>query len=126
VLSQDIATQAIGLIDCEQDIVQMELEHPERFAGSDNIPAPIAKWNGTIAELLELSVSVHGAGLIVKSTGEPMAYSDVISLVENIFGLTVSRPYECKSKLFMRKKDETPFLNRLIMVFHSEVERFYL
>lgn len=55
-----------------------------------------------------------------------MAYSDVISLVENIFGLTVSRPYERKSKLFMRKKDETPFLNRLITVFRSEVEKFYL
>jgi hypothetical protein len=104
----------------------MELEHPERFVRADNAPTPLAKWNGTIAELLELSVSVHGAGLIGKSTGEPMAYSDIISLVENIFGLTISRPYERKSKLFMRKKDETPFLNRLITVFHSEVEKFYL
>ncbi|GHV05212.1 hypothetical protein FACS189416_4590 [Bacteroidia bacterium] len=57
-LLQDIATQVIGLIDCELEIVKMELEHPERFVKADNAPAPLAKWNGAIAELLELSVSI--------------------------------------------------------------------
>ncbi|GHU55155.1 hypothetical protein FACS189411_03090 [Bacteroidia bacterium] len=58
VLLQDIATQVIGLIDCELEIVKMEREHPERFVKADNAPASLAKWNGAIAELLELSVSI--------------------------------------------------------------------
>jgi hypothetical protein len=102
----------------------MELEYPERFT-VETTPAALAKWTGTISELLELAVSVHNTGTAVKSTGEPMAWSDVIALIERIFGLKIPRPYERKSKLFNRKKDETPFLHKLITVFKTEIEKYY-
>ena len=100
----------------------MELEYPERFI-SQAPKAPSVKWLGSIAELLELAIPVFCAGKIAKPTGEPMAYSDVVALIEEIFGITVSRPYERKTKLFNRKKSETPFLNKLITIFRLEVEK---
>ncbi len=119
-----VIDRAVSAIDCELEIVGMELAHPERFVRPER-HSPLAKWIGTISELLEMAVSVHCAGKIAKPTGEPMAYSDVVTLIENVFGLQISRPYERKSKLLSRKKDETPFLHKLISVFRTEVERFY-
>ena len=119
-----VIEQALSLIDCELDIVKMELEHPERFMQPES-HTPLAKWNGTVSELLELAVSVHSAGKFSKPTGEPMVFSDVVTLVESIFGITISRPYERKSKLFSRKKDETPFLRNLITVFRTAAEKFH-
>lgn len=103
----------------------MELAHPERFVQPER-HSPLAKWNGTISELLEITVSVLCSGKMAKPTGEPMAYSDAVALIESVFGLRISRPYERKSKLLARKKDETPFLRKLISVFRAEVEKSLL
>jgi hypothetical protein len=116
--------KAVALIDCELEIVRMELEYPERFVVSTP-PAPLAKWNGTIAELLELVVPVHFAGKLLKPSGEPMAYSDIISLINNLFGVEISKPYDRKTKLLSRKKGGTPFLDMLITVYLAEIEKMY-
>ncbi len=116
---------AVAAIDCELKIVEMELAHPERFVRPER-QSPLAKWNGSISELLEMAIPVHCSGKIAKPTGEQMAYSDVVALIENVFGQQISRPYERKSKLLARKKDETPFLHKLISVFRTEVEKSLL
>jgi hypothetical protein len=103
----------------------MELEYPERFVAS--IPsAPLAKWNGTIAELLELAVPIHFAGKLLKPSGELMAYSDVISLIGNLFGIEIFKPYDRKTNLLSRKKGGTPFLDRLIALYLAETEKIYM
>ena len=102
----------------------MELQYPDRFITP--VPyAPPAKWAGTVSDLLELTVCLQHAGIIVKPTGERMSWSDVIIFIGQVFGLKIQRPYERKTKLFIRKRDETPFLHRLITVFRSEVEKYY-
>jgi hypothetical protein len=116
---------ALALIDCELEIIQVELKYPERFILLPVDPAPLVRWNGSIAELLELAISVYYAGKFLKPSGESMAYSDIIALVERIFGITISRPYERKSKIFSRQKSKTPFLQKLIAVFRMEVEKFH-
>jgi len=68
----DLTDRVIALIDCELEIVRMELEYPERFVACAP-SAPLAKWNGTIAELLELAVPIHFAGKLLKPSGELMA-----------------------------------------------------
>ena len=79
-----VIDRAIAAIECELKIVEMEVEHPERFVHQER-HGPFAKWNGSIAELLELVIPVLYAGKLAKPTGEPMVYSDVITLIEMTF-----------------------------------------
>jgi hypothetical protein len=119
-----LVENALVLIDCETEIVRMELKYPHRFVASAPL-APLAKWNGTIAELLELAVPIHFAGKLLKPSGEPMAYSDVISLIGNLFGIEIAKPYDRKTNLLSRKKGRTPFLDMLTAVYLAEVEKIY-
>lgn len=48
-----IVRSAVYFIECEMRIITMELEHPERFISFSDGSGPLARWNGTIAELLE-------------------------------------------------------------------------
>lgn len=70
----------------------MELEYPDQFEPIQS-NGPLAKWKGTIAELLEYLIPLQIAGKLLKLSGEPMAYSDTIKLVESIYGITITAPY---------------------------------
>lgn len=121
-LSEHLSGVAAALIEGELEILKMELEHPERFVSKNQPPAPLALWNGTIADLLELLTAVHLAGKLLKPTYEPMTYADVISFIRNVFGLRVDRPYDRKSKLLARSKGGAPFLAKLTAVYLGKVE----
>ena len=100
----------------------MELEHPERFISFPDDNTPLARWNGTIAELLEYTIPLQIAGRLSANSGEPMSYTDTVKLVERIFGITISAPYDRKTKLLSRKKNDTPFLDKMRIVFREEAE----
>lgn len=103
----------------------MELEYPDQFEPIQS-NGPLAKWKGTIAELLEYLIPLQIAGKLLKLSGEPMAYSDTIKLVESIYGITITAPYDRKTRLFSRKKSETPFLDNMRRVFVEAVEKTLL
>jgi hypothetical protein len=122
--------RAIELIDCELDIVKMELEYPERFTPiatptTTSPPTPLAKWNGTIAELLENAIPAQVAGKLSKPTGELMTYAEAVEFVETVFGLTITAPYDRRTKLLARKKNGTPFLDKMRLILMAEIEKMY-
>ncbi len=104
-------------------IITMELEHPERFISFSDGSGPLARWNGTIAELLEYTIPLQIAGRLSANSGEPLSYTDAVKLVEQIFGITISSPYDRKTKLLSRKKNDTPFLDKMRVVFREEAEK---
>ena len=108
---------AVYFIECEMRIITMELEHPERFISFSDGSGPLARWNGTIAELLEYTIPLQIAGRLSANSGEPLSYTDAVKLVEQIFGITISSPYDRKTKLLSRKKNDTPFLDKMLVVF---------
>ncbi len=117
-----ISDMATGLIDGERDILKMELEHPERFVNQNKPPAPLALWSGTGAELLEVFTSIHLTGKLLKPTYEPMPFSDVITLIRDVFGVSIARPYDRKTKMFTRAKGGAPFLEKLTSIYLGKVE----
>jgi hypothetical protein len=117
-----IIAQAVSLIDCELDIVKMELEHPERFTG-ESMPAPLAKWTGTMAGLLEIIIALFLAGLIRKPSGHKMNLAEVAGLFGKIFGVEPRDLYGRKSKLMARKKNEAPFLDSLAFLYRKEANK---
>jgi len=103
----------------------MELEHPERFLQLAS-SAPLAKWNGTISELLELVIALFLTGEIRRPTGQKMNLAEVAALFGKVFGMEVRDLYGRKSKLLMRKKSELPFLEKLTFLYREEVEKISL
>jgi hypothetical protein len=115
--------RAIAFLDREIDIAKMDFEHPERFVYRDKVTAPLARWNGTIAELLELYTPVQMMGKLLKpDTGEPMSYSDLIVFLKDTYGVDVLQPYGRKSKLLTRSKGGAPFLEKMIRIYLEKVE----
>lgn len=124
-LLSKILLRGAYFIDCELDLVRMELEHPERFISFPDDNTPLARWNGTIAELLEYTIPLQIAGRLSANSGEPLSYTDTVKLVERIFGITISAPYDRKTKLLSRKKSDTPFLDKMRIVFREEAEKLH-
>ncbi len=121
-VSDYISSTAMGIIDGELDILKMELEHPKRFVNQNKSPAPLALWTGTGTELLEVFTSIHLTGKLLKPTYEPMPFSDVITLIRDVFGASIARPYDRKTKMFTRTKGGAPFLERLTAIYLRKVE----
>lgn len=122
---KNIINQAIYFIDSELNLIKLELEYPERFISFPDDNTPLARWNGTIAELLEYTIPLQIAGRLSANSGEPMSYTDTVKLVERIFGITISAPYDRKTKLLSRKKNDTPFLDKMRIVFREEAEKLH-
>ena len=101
----------------------MELEHPERFVRTDNTPAPLAKWTGTMSGLLEIIIALFLAGLIRKPSGHKMNLAKVAGLFGKIFGVEPRDLYGRKSKLMARKKNEAPFLDSLAFLYREEANK---
>ena len=120
-----IVRSAVYFIECEMRIITMESEHPERFISFSDGSGPLARWNGTIAELLEYTIPLQIAGRLSANSGEPLSYTDAVKLVEQIFGITISAPYDRKTKLLSRKKNDTPFLDKMRVVFREEAEKLH-
>ena len=118
-----ISGVAVNVIDGELELLKMELEHPERFV--KKILPPLAIWNGTIADLLELLTTVQLTGKLLKPSQEPMTYADVISFIRDVFGIHVAQPYKRKTELLTRVKGGAPFLEKLIVIYLNKVKDIY-
>jgi hypothetical protein len=113
----------IEMIQCELDIVLLEVDHPEIIPVDHLDFAPRAQWNGSLAQLLELIVALSLSGLLRKLDGVPMNLAEVASLFEEFFGVKISDLYGRKTKLLTRKKNESPFLENLLHLYRQEVEK---
>ena len=115
---------AKSLINSELKIARMELKHPERLATpADPQPAaPLAQWNGTVAELLEYTIPLHAAGKFRKLSGERMTWVDTVQFIEAAFGISVPDLYDRKTKVLTRQKNTT-FLDEMRRVFIEEAKK---
>ncbi|GHT60422.1 hypothetical protein FACS189451_00450 [Bacteroidia bacterium] len=120
---QAAVAQAADLIDCELEIVKMELAYPERFVEADNAPEPLAKWTGKISDMLEIIIALFLTGLIRKPSGHKMNLAEVAGLFGKIFGVKPRDLYGRKSKLVIRKKNEAPFLDSLVFLYREEANK---
>lgn len=121
--SSYLSDVAVRFIDGELELLKLELEYPARFVKKS--PPPLAIWNGTIADLLELLTPVQLAGKLLKPSHEPMAYADIIRFIGDVFGIRVAQPYKRKTDLLNRVKGGAPFLEKLIAIYLGKVENVY-
>jgi len=117
-----VIKRAIYAIDSELDLLKMELAYPERFITFPADNAPLARWNGKVADLIEYSIGPQVSGKLLKPSGEPMSYADVVEFIENVFGVTIPGAYDRKTKILSRQKNTT-FQDEMRQVFLEEAKK---
>jgi RteC protein len=79
------------------------------------------RWTGTDADLVELIYALKGVNNIT-ADGRPADIKDLAELFGGCFGKELPNVYWTGMANQKRKKDKTPFLNRLIRVLVGDVE----
>jgi hypothetical protein len=79
------------------------------------------RWTGTDAALTELIYALRGVNVIT-ADGQPADIKDLAELFGGWFGKELPNVYWTGMMNQKRKKDKTPFLNRLIRGVASEGE----
>lgn len=83
-------------------------------------------WEGTITDLIELSVAIYKLKLIRKSSGQLITYAEIVRALQIIFDIKISNIYSRKSRAMERKKNASPLLERMLALYRQEVEKMYL
>jgi hypothetical protein len=83
-----------------------ETEHLHKF--------PSCNWTANRSDLMELIAGIYQADVIKLQDGSKPSFALFAKEIGAVFGLTFSNPHEETRKILNRKKNQTPFLNRII------------
>jgi hypothetical protein len=119
-----IIKRAISSIDSELFLIKMDLEHPERFIEFPADPAPLARWNGKVIELIEYYLPLQISGKMLMPSGKPMTYADLIRYLEASYGITISDERKRKAEVVNRSK-ATVFIEKMLNVLKESIEKLH-
>ncbi len=117
-----IIKRAISSIDSELMIIKMDLEHPERFIEFPADPAPLARWGGSINDLIEYHLGPQAAGVLQLPSGRPMNYEESIEFLEKTYGITVPQPHDRRGRVLDRQKN-TSFTDEMRRTLLEEAKK---
>ena len=115
---------AIVMTEAELSLIDKEFDHPERFL-MVTPTGSVYKWMGTNADLKELAIALHNAGLVRKTTGEELAFKEMVSSLEQHFNIKIPDIYERKARIMARKKNIAPLLEKLLNAYREAVQKSY-
>ena len=117
-----IINRAISSIDSELFLIKMDLEHPERFIEFPADPAPLARWNGKVIELIEYYLPLQISGKMLMPSGKSMTYTDLIRYLESNYGITIAGERDRKSEVINRSRP-TVFIEKMLEVLKEIVKK---
>ncbi len=105
-----LVEQALDIFDCELKIIDMELEHPERFAAS-SVPGAFhsglrlaSKPNNLgIIGIAEIVLGIWLSGEIIGPDGKPAPIIRIAEVFETGFGMSFGDIYDKLEAIFNRK-----------------------
>ena len=75
---------------------------------------PLYAWTTGRANLMEIIVALHHTDVIRQLDGKRPAFADFAKEIGGLFGVTFKYPNDEMRKIISRKKNKTPFLNKVI------------
>lgn len=119
-----VIKKAIRLIDCELEIVRMELEHPQRFLNVDKTPISNVLWasKGSKVKILELAGGLFRLGELTTFDGSELCFVDIVRAFEAAFNTDLRSLYIQRNQSRNRKKSTAPFLYRLAALVEQDAE----
>lgn len=87
---------------------------PKHLLGERPQTLPTYQWTGTRNDLTEAIVGVYQADVIRMKDGSRPSFALFAKFIGGLFGITYKYPQDDFRKIMSRKKNPTPFLNRMI------------
>ena len=81
---------------------------------------PALKWTGSRNDLTEAMVGVYQSDTIRLQDGSRPSFALFAKSIGNLFGVPYNYPHDDLRRLLSRKKNPTPFLNRMIEIIKSK------
>jgi hypothetical protein len=117
-----IIRRALASIDSELYLIEMDLEHPERFIEFPSDHPPLARWNGKIIELIEYHLPLQISGKLLLPSGAPMSYTALVRFLESSYGITIADERIRKSEVVNRAKP-TVFIEKMLNVLKESIKK---
>jgi hypothetical protein len=95
-------------------ILDFQLNCPPHLLTEPTKTFPEYKWAGTKNDLTEGLVALHRTNVIRLRDGTPISFVLFAKFIGSFFGITYHNPHDDMRKVLNRKKETTPFLQRLI------------
>lgn len=122
VLLRTLTKRAVYFLDSELDLIKLDLEHPERFLEFPSDNPPLARWGGSIVDLIEYAIGPQASGKLLKPSGQPMNYEESVDFLEKAFGIRINNPHDRRGKVLDRQKNTT-FQDEMRRVFLGEARK---
>jgi hypothetical protein len=87
---------------------------PAHMLSESATPLPIFTWTVNQVDLGEVLVGIHRADVVRLQDGSCPPFPLFAKNVGNAFGINFKNPSEIYERVVSRKKNQTPFLNRII------------
>lgn len=103
----DCIAKCLSFIDAALHWIACNTEHPAPInppqlpGDPDDPPAAAYIWEGTISDLIELSIAIHKLKLIRKSSGQLITYAEIVRTLQIIFDIKIPNIYSRKTRVAM-------------------------
>ncbi|MDL2319836.1 hypothetical protein LJC45_01745 [Alistipes sp. OttesenSCG-928-B03] len=123
-LIRALIKQAIFFIEDELNLIKLDLEHPERFIVFPESQPALARWNGSVNDLIEYFIGPQAAGKLLNPDGRPMNYEESVEFLEKTFGILIPNAHDRRGRVLDRQKN-TSFMDEMRRVFLEEAKKRY-
>ena len=83
---------------------------------------PLCNWTAQRTDLMEITVGLYQADVIRMPDGSRPTFTHFARAIGHVFGITYVNPHEEMRKVLNRKRNQTPFLNRIISAFKGKFD----
>ena len=80
----------------------------------EQLTFPLCNWTAQRTDLMEIIVGIYQADIIRMPDGSRPSFTHFTRAIGHVFGITFKNPHDEMRKILNRKKNQTPFLNRVI------------
>lgn len=111
------------MIRCEEEILGLKTRFPERFAQNMTTAAASSPlhWRGRLSGLVELVCALDYSGHITDALGGKPSFAAIVSAFQELFNVTIDKPYDQRARLAARKRRLSVLLPELKAAFEKNV-----
>lgn len=110
------------LIEAEIELVNFSVEHPETNEASVSFSfLSLLHWKDTLTNLMELISSLDYSGLITDENGKKLSFAGIVTAFEQLFNISIPKPYDLRADLARRKKGVSVLLPKLKEVYEKNI-----
>jgi len=96
------------------DTLKFQAKCPPHMLAEPSNTLSLYNWTAHRADLMEIIVGLYHADVIRLNDGNRPEFADFANEVGKLFGVAYKRPSDEMRKIIHRKRNKSPFLNRLI------------